>query len=74
MEISVCFSWALDTYTFTLNFVCLLLLIYNSQMNKEKWDLAVWVCSCDPVGHGKGALVYPKSAFTFNPFIKHGMV
>jgi len=43
MEISVCFSWALDTYTFSLNFVCLLLLIYNIQMNKEKCDLIVLV-------------------------------
>jgi len=43
MEISVCFSWALDPYTSTLNFVCLLLLIYNSQMNIEKYDLIVLV-------------------------------
>jgi len=43
MAISVCFSWGLDPYTFTLNFVCLLLLIYNSQMNKEKCDLIVLV-------------------------------
>jgi len=41
MEISVCFIWALDPYTFTLNFVCLLLLIYNSQINKENCDLIV---------------------------------
>jgi len=39
MEISVGFSWALDTHTFTLNFVCLLLLIHNSQMNKENCSL-----------------------------------
>jgi len=43
MEISVCFSWALDPYAFTLNIVCLLLLICNSQMNKEKCDLIVLV-------------------------------
>jgi len=43
MEISVCFSWALDPYTFTLYYVCLLLLIYNSQMNKAKCDLIVLV-------------------------------
>jgi len=43
MMISVCFSWNLDPYTFTLNIVCLLLLIYNSQMNKEKCDLIVLV-------------------------------
>jgi len=42
MAISVCFSRALDPY-FTLNFVCLLLFICNSQMNKEKRDLIVWV-------------------------------
>jgi len=42
MVISVCFSWA-DPYTFTLNFVCLLLLIYNSQMNKENGDLILLV-------------------------------
>jgi len=41
MTLSVCFSWALDTYTFTLNFVCLLLLIYSSQMNKDNCDLIV---------------------------------
>jgi len=43
MEISVCFSWALDTYIFTLNFVCLLILTYNSQMNKGNCDLMVLV-------------------------------
>jgi len=43
MPICVCFSWALDPYTFTLNFVCLLLLIYNSQMSKDKRDLIVLV-------------------------------
>jgi len=43
MEISVCFSWALDTYTFTLNFFCLLSFICNSQMNKEKCDLIVLI-------------------------------
>jgi len=43
MVISVCFSWALDTYSFTLTFVCLLLLVYNSQMNKEKCDLIVLI-------------------------------
>jgi len=37
MAISVCFSWALDPYT--LNFVCLLLLIYKRQLNKEKCNL-----------------------------------
>jgi len=41
MVISVCFSWALDPYTFTLNFVCVLLLIYTSQINKDKCDLMV---------------------------------
>jgi len=46
MVISVCFSWTLDPYTFTLNFVCLLLLIYNSQMSKEKCDLIVLVMFC----------------------------
>jgi len=40
MEISVCFSWALDTYTFTLNFVCLLLLIYSSQI-RHLWSNSV---------------------------------
>jgi len=43
MEISVCFSWALDTYIITVNFVCLLLLIYNSKMNKENCGLIVLV-------------------------------
>jgi len=43
MEISVCFGWTLDPYTFILNFVCLLLLIYNSQMNKENCDPIVLV-------------------------------
>jgi len=42
MAISVCFSWALDPYTFSLNFVCMLL-IYSSQMNKENCDLIVLV-------------------------------
>jgi len=43
MEISVCFSWAPDTYTSSLNYVCLLLLIYSSQMNKDNCDLIVLV-------------------------------
>jgi len=43
MAISVCFSWGLDPYTFSINFVCLLLLIYGSQKNKENCDLVVLV-------------------------------
>jgi len=43
MEISVCFSWALDPYALNLNFVCLLLLIYNSHMEIDNCDLIVLI-------------------------------